>query len=107
MSGLGPGARRPASVDLAVSFAVLEHVEDPVGLLRDIRELLRPGATLWVSTPNSADAMLELLPDVYAGFFYRSAHAHYFDGGFVSPVGARFQSMLTHSRCSVVKVPEV
>lgn len=72
---------RPASIDLAVSFAVLEHVEDPVGFLRDIRELLRPGATLWVSTPNAADAMLELLPDVYAGFFYRSAHAHYFDAG--------------------------
>lgn len=33
---------------------VLEHVPDPVGLLRRCAELLRPGGWVWIETPNLA-----------------------------------------------------
>lgn len=65
-------------VDLALCFSVIEHVPDPVGLLREIRLLLRPGGRLLVSTPNAADWLLELLPDEYASFFFRVVHRWYF-----------------------------
>lgn len=66
-------------VDVAVAFSLLEHVEDPVGLLRDVHRLLAPGGRLLVSTPNRDDLLLELLPEDYARFFYRIVHRWYFD----------------------------
>jgi len=82
-------------VDVAVSFSVIEHLEDPLGLLKDIRRLLKPGGRLLISTPNRKDWLLELLPDEYARFFYRTVHTWYFDAealsklvylaGFVEP----------------------
>ena len=38
--------------DLALLSHVLEHVEDPVGLLKNIREILNPGGVLVIETPN-------------------------------------------------------
>jgi len=66
-------------VDLAVSFSVIEHLEDSLGFLRDIRRLLRPGGRLLLSTPNRRDWLLELLPEDYGRFFYRIVHTWYFD----------------------------
>lgn len=82
-------------VDVAVSFSVIEHLKDPLVLLREIRRLLKPGGRLLLSTPNRRDWLLELLPDDYARFFYRTVHTWYFDAealsklarlaGFVEP----------------------
>ena len=66
-------------VDVAVSFSVVEHVEDPMVFLNDIRQLLCQKGKLILSTPNTDDALLEMLPDVYAPFFYRKAHLWYFN----------------------------
>ena len=66
-------------VHLVVCFSVIEHVEQPVGLLRDIRTLLAEGGCLLLSTPNQRDILLELGCEAYRGFFYRTAHVHYFD----------------------------
>ena len=66
-------------VDVAVSFSVIEHLDDPLAFLKDIRRLLRPGGRLLLSTPNRKDWLLELLPDEYARFFYRTVHTWYFD----------------------------
>jgi len=44
--------RTGSQFDLIVIFQVLEHVLDPVGILRDCRRLLRPQGTLIVSVPN-------------------------------------------------------
>ena len=66
-------------VDVAVSFSVIEHLEDPLAFLKDIRRLLRPGGRLLLSTPNRKDWLLEFLPDDYARFFYRTVHTWYFD----------------------------
>lgn len=67
------------TVDTAVCFSVLEHVEDPVALLSAARKLLKPSGRLLVSTPNLEDWLLELLPKDYASFFYRVVHRWYFD----------------------------
>jgi SAM-dependent methyltransferase len=66
-------------VDLAVAFSLVEHVEDPLELLVDLRRLLRPGGRLVVSTPNRRDWLLDVLPDEYGCFFYRIVHLWYFD----------------------------
>jgi SAM-dependent methyltransferase len=66
-------------IDVAVAFSLLEHVEDPAGLLRDIHRLLAPKGRLLLSTPNRNDVLLQLLPEDYARFFYRIVHLWYFD----------------------------
>ncbi|MCI0684029.1 MAG: class I SAM-dependent methyltransferase [Gemmataceae bacterium] len=65
-------------VDVATSFSVIEHVEDPVGFLRDIRDLLTEDGLCLVSTPNRADILMKLDPR-YQAFFYRTVHTFYFD----------------------------
>ena len=66
-------------VDVAVSYSVLEHIEDPLSFLRDIHALLAPGGSLIVSTPNADDVLLEVIPEVYSPFYYRKAHLWYFN----------------------------
>ncbi|HEY8196130.1 MAG TPA: class I SAM-dependent methyltransferase [Gemmatimonadales bacterium] len=72
-------AKWHGQVDIAVCFSVVEHVSDPVALLRSTRRLLRPGGELLLSTPNLDDWMLELLPADYGAFFFRTVHSWYFD----------------------------
>jgi len=65
--------------DIVVAFSLVEHVEDPLTVLRDIRRLLKPRGRLLISTPNRRDWLLEILPEEYPRFFYRVVHLWYFD----------------------------
>jgi SAM-dependent methyltransferase len=67
-------------VDLVVSFAVMEHVDDPLFFLQEIRQLIKPGGKVLISTPNYDDWLLQFLPEIYGCFFYRKAHKYYFNG---------------------------
>lgn len=49
-------AREPGAYDAVTLSHVIEHVSDPVGLLRDCATLVRPGGTVWIATPNLAAA---------------------------------------------------
>lgn len=42
----------PRSLDLIVSVEVIEHLPNPYGFLQQCRDLLRPGGTLLLTTPN-------------------------------------------------------
>jgi SAM-dependent methyltransferase len=42
----------PGSVDAVVFLQTIEHVQDPTAVLRRFKELLTPGGTAYVSTPN-------------------------------------------------------
>jgi 2-polyprenyl-3-methyl-5-hydroxy-6-metoxy-1,4-benzoquinol methylase len=84
------------AVDVAFAIQVIEHVEDPRAFLGGIRALLKPDGLCVVSTPNRADILMELLPDDFPSFFYRTQHRWAFDAaslahcaeavGFVSQV---------------------
>jgi SAM-dependent methyltransferase len=49
---LEEAAFRPRSFDAVTAWAVLEHVHDPVGLLRRLARLLRPEGRAFVLVPN-------------------------------------------------------
>jgi 2-polyprenyl-3-methyl-5-hydroxy-6-metoxy-1,4-benzoquinol methylase len=42
----------PASFDLVTAIEVIEHVESPIGFLRNIGRLLAPGGAAVITTPN-------------------------------------------------------
>lgn len=65
-------------VDFAVTFQVIEHVENPVQFLQEILQLLKPGGKLLIATPNINDIMLKLLPQEFKPFFFRKVHRYYF-----------------------------
>lgn len=52
-------------IDVITSFDVIEHVEDPLGFLSDIRELLSDNGQAIIGTPTDAPIMRELLGAVY------------------------------------------
>ena len=66
------------SFDLVASFETIEHVQDADGLLAELHRIMRPGATLVISTPN------QLGPTPY--------HVHDFGfGDFRALLRARFE----------------
>ena len=42
----------PGQFDAVVFLQTIEHVQDPVAVLQHLREILSPGGTAYVSTPN-------------------------------------------------------
>jgi len=43
------------SIDMVISRSVLEHVEDPIGVYREVHRVLKPGGTFIFLTPNKYD----------------------------------------------------
>jgi SAM-dependent methyltransferase len=78
-----------ARFDLVTSFQVLEHVEDPLALLRTMRRLLADDGKLVLTTPNKQDLLMQLSPELFAPFFYRTAHRWYFDASSLERCAAR------------------
>ena len=63
--------------DIATVIDVIEHVGDPVGLLRQVHATLRPDGLLVVVTPDVASVMARLLG--WKWWHYRIAHIGYFN----------------------------
>lgn len=60
-----------ARFDAIVMGFVLEHVDDPVAILRHYRPLLKPGGKVWVAVPNAKSMnrrlglAMGMIPDIY------------------------------------------
>ncbi|MBN8550827.1 MAG: class I SAM-dependent methyltransferase [Deltaproteobacteria bacterium] len=49
------------SVDLVLMNDVLEHLPDPLSVLREIQRLLRPGGKFFMSTPDAGSGMCRIM----------------------------------------------
>lgn len=47
--------------DVVASSEVLEHVDDPVGFVAEVRRVLRPGGLFWATTPHGRGISAKLL----------------------------------------------
>ncbi|HAD82230.1 MAG: hypothetical protein A2509_04020 [Candidatus Edwardsbacteria bacterium RIFOXYD12_FULL_50_11] len=72
-------AEGKSQVDLATSFHVIEHAEEPVAFLKSIREILKPGGRAVLVTPNADDILMKMGSGPYQKFNYRTAHRWYFN----------------------------
>jgi len=64
--------------DIVVLFHTLEHIIDPVIMLKNIKKLLKPKGKVLVEVPNCDDFHLEL-NKFYKEFYWERAHIHYFN----------------------------
>lgn len=65
--------------DIVTAFAVIEHVEDPLSFLSDLKDITSKDGYVLISTPNTDDWLLNLLGDEYKSFYYRYVHQWYFN----------------------------
>ena len=72
---------RSRKFDIVCSFQVLEHVEDPIEFLMELKSVTNKGGKIFIEVPNLNDPLLEVWDvEKYKTFFYHSAHLHYFTG---------------------------
>jgi 2-polyprenyl-3-methyl-5-hydroxy-6-metoxy-1,4-benzoquinol methylase len=67
----------PGTFDAITLFEVIEHVHEPMAILRKVRDLLRPGGVAYVYTPNF-DCAERLIMGQEAHFIWGSNHLQYF-----------------------------
>jgi len=68
-----------SSVDYAFSIQVIEHVENPRNFLEEIKQFLKPGGSVLISTPNRDEILMNILHKEFSSFFYRTQHRWYFN----------------------------
>ncbi len=66
-----PSEKAKGPYDLIVSYAVLEHISDPVKFLKDIATHLTPGGTLLLAVPDCTEEILNGDPGMLL-------HEHYY-----------------------------
>ena len=67
------------SVEIVVSFGVIEHTVDPIEYMRGAYSLLNKGGVIYLETDNTDDFLMNMKIPEYEQFFYRTAHNWYFD----------------------------
>lgn len=75
--GVLPHPAAAGPYDIATVIDVIEHVPDPVGLMRNVREALGPDGLCLVVTPDLGSLAARLLGPRW--WHYRAAHIGYFD----------------------------
>lgn len=76
------------AIDISVSFDVIEHLENPLEFLKEIKLLLKTDGFLLLCTPNCQDWLIDFLPGVYDRFFFRQVHRWYFTGYSLEKLGS-------------------
>jgi 2-polyprenyl-3-methyl-5-hydroxy-6-metoxy-1,4-benzoquinol methylase len=76
-AGVLPHPELAGPYDVITLVDVIEHVPDPVGLLKAVKTVLAPGGVIAVVTPDRRSVMARLMG--YKWWHYRIAHIGYFD----------------------------
>ncbi len=69
----------PQTFDIICSFQTLEHIENPIEVLKEIKSLLNKDGIIYIEVPNLYDALRYVydLPN-HNKFYYHEAHKYYF-----------------------------
>lgn len=64
--------------DAVIMFQLIEHVEDPLGVIRKVRERLLPGGVFIIETPNPAGRDYHWFKDSYWSHYHFPRHWNLF-----------------------------
>lgn len=65
--------------DIITLFEVIEHLENPAGLLRECHRILKPGGVLFISTGNTASWTVNFLKQNWDYFDIDKGHISFFN----------------------------
>ncbi len=72
-------ANMEEKADVITLFHVLEHLKDPIDILKRLRKMKKPGGRIIIEVPNADDALLSLYDcKEFADFTYWSPHLYLF-----------------------------
>jgi SAM-dependent methyltransferase len=91
---LHPG---PERYDLICLIQVIEHVFDPVGCLKKVYSMLRPGGLVLIETPSTKCLDFTLFHSRYWGGYHFPRHLNLFD-----PVG--LSKLLTNQKFEILSI---
>jgi SAM-dependent methyltransferase len=72
----------PASFDAVLASHLMEHLNDPAGLVREVRRILAPNGRFFVTTPNIAGFQARLFKGRWRSAIFD--HLYLFSGGTLS-----------------------
>jgi SAM-dependent methyltransferase len=78
---LESAAIAPASFDVVTFWEVIEHVPSPRDFLADVARVLKPGGSLFLSTPDSGSLVARVLGRRWLGWNKVPEHLFFFDRG--------------------------
>lgn len=92
------------SFDVVTLWDVIEHLHDPLGALKKIRRILRPGGTLGLSTMNAGSFFAKALGRSWPWFM--RMHLYYFTPGTMTQMlkAAGFEVVATEEHRRVVSL---
>ena len=78
-----------ARYDIVTLFEVVEHLEDPTGLLKECHRVLKPGGFLCMTTGNARSWTAKFLKGKWDYFDLKVGHMSFFNPSSVSTVARR------------------
>jgi len=69
---------KTGTIDITVSFDVIEHLENPKAILKEINRVMKSNGEIYFGVPNQND-FLKRIENTYLPFFYHKAHLLYFN----------------------------
>jgi SAM-dependent methyltransferase len=85
------------SFDLMVMDSVIEHLPNPVEMLRDLRRFLKPGGTIVLLTPNMESGHFRFLQRRWTGMLAPHAHIFLFTAAGLSQLLVRAGFHVSHT----------
>ena len=75
------------NVDIITMWHVIEHLEDPIDLLKKLKGFLKPNGRIIIETPNAEDALLsQYKSEAFADFTYWECHLYLFSNSTIRTV---------------------
>ena len=71
-------------IDVVTSFGVIEHVNDPLVMLKHIHQFLNNTGLSYIETDNLNDVLTQFNMGEFEEFYYRTAHYWYFNSSALS-----------------------
>lgn len=66
--------------DKIFMFHVLEHIEEPVSFLENLKNILKPNGIIYIEVPNVDDVLVKTYAcDAFKDFYYKKAHLYNFN----------------------------
>ena len=69
----------PEYFDVVCTIQTLEHVQDPITFMRDLKKLVKKDGLIFVEVPNLYDPLITIYANkIYNKFYFHDAHIYYF-----------------------------